>query len=434
MSSNLVSMTNLDTILKAIKLGVVTKINARDITQAQKDILTKANMIDTTTNNSGFLADNGTYITIDTTKINDINTKTQVVMDLFKISYTNDAWDTSVTITLPTARSYFTSQVYNGKIYCIGGWNGVSVSNSVYIYDIAGNTWTAGTAMPTSRYCLTSQLYNGKIYCIGGYSTSYSNIVEIYDIAGNTWTAGTIMPTARQELTSQIYIGKIYCIGGVNGSVSNKVEIYDIAGNTWTAGTAMPTARYGLTSQIYNGKIYCIGGQINTTTATNIVEIYDIAGNTWTAGTIMPTARQELTSQIYNGKIYCIGGQINTTTATNIVEIYNIITGAWTTSILPLPIAKYGLTSVQNNGKVYYIGGYTTTVTNTVDVLTLGVDNYTLTLPTDLQAKLDLIVDTGDGTKVLADNGTFIDIPLGYRFMTDTEVTSMVTTVNAYTG
>jgi len=340
MSSNLVSMTNLDTILKAIKLGVVTKINARDITQAQKDILTKANMIDTTTNNSGFLADNGTYITIDTTKINDINTKTQVVMDLFKISYTNDAWDTSVTITLPTARSYFTSQVYNGKIYCIGGWNGVSVSNSVYIYDIAGNTWTAGTAMPTSRYCLTSQLYNGKIYCIGGYSTSYSNIVEIYDIAGNTWTAGTIMPTARQELTSQIY----------------------------------------------------------------------------------------------NGKIYCIGGQINTTTATNIVEIYNIITGAWTTSILPLPIAKYGLTSVQNNGKVYYIGGYTTTVTNTVDVLTLGVDNYTLTLPTDLQAKLDLIVDTGDGTKVLADNGTFIDIPLGYRFMTDTEVTSMVTTVNAYTG
>ena len=386
MSSNLVSMTNLDTILKAIKLGVVTKINARDITQAQKDILTKANMIDTTTNNSGFLADNGTYITIDTTKINDINTKTQVVMDLFKISYTNDAWDTSVTITLPTARSYFTSQVYNGKIYCIGGWNGVSVSNSVYIYDIAGNTWTAGTAMPTSRYCLTSQLYNGKIYCIGGYSTSYSNIVEIYDIAGNTWTAGTIMPTARQELTSQIYNGKIYCIGGVNGSVSNKVEIYDIAGNTWTAGTAMPTARYGLTSQIYNGKIYCIGGQINTTTATNIV------------------------------------------------EIYNIITGAWTTSILPLPIAKYGLTSVQNNGKVYYIGGYTTTVTNTVDVLTLGVDNYTLTLPTDLQAKLDLIVDTGDGTKVLADNGTFIDIPLGYRFMTDTEVTSMVTTVNAYTG
>jgi len=386
-NQTLVSQENILSILAQVVNDLKVKITNKDISLPYTTQLNKLSTLKIDGNGSMYLSNNGNYISLGS--LSKSNLDINEINKIFNITTVADHWNSTGILPIPTAKYGLTSQIYNGKIYCIGGIvNGANSINTVSIYDIVSNTWTTGTTMPTSRYCLTSQLYNGKIYCIGGYSTSYSNIVEIYDIAGNTWTAGT----------------------------------------------AMPTARYGLTSQIYNGKIYCIGGQINTTTATNIVEIYDIAGNTWTAGTIMPTARQELTSQIYNGKIYCIGGQINTTTATNIVEIYNIITGAWTTSILPLPIAKYGLTSVQNNGKVYYIGGYTTTVTNTVDVLTLGVDNYTLTLPTDLQAKLDLIVDTGDGTKVLADNGTFIDIPLGYRFMTDTEVTSMVTTVNAYTG
>lgn len=82
-----------------------------------------------------------------------------------------------------------TASVVNGKIYVIGGHNGIEKLHAVEEYDPATNTWRTVESMPTARAYLTSSVVDGKIYAIGG-EGGFST-VEIYDPIANTWQTST---------------------------------------------------------------------------------------------------------------------------------------------------------------------------------------------------------------------------------------------------
>jgi N-acetylneuraminic acid mutarotase len=81
-----------------------------------------------------------------------------------------DEWQIGGIADLPEGRTHLgpTIPVVNDKIYVIGGWNGYSAQNTVYIYDPATNSWSLGPPMPTARYELAYAVLNNKIYAIGG--------------------------------------------------------------------------------------------------------------------------------------------------------------------------------------------------------------------------------------------------------------------------
>ena len=98
----------------------------------------------------------------------------------------------------------------NGKIYVAGGFiGGTSVSNALYIYDIATNTWTSGANMLTSPgvEAAAGAVVNGKFYVMGGDDFNNGlNTDFIYDIATDTWTTGrrcrTTAPTPMLRPTT----------------------------------------------------------------------------------------------------------------------------------------------------------------------------------------------------------------------------------------
>ena len=225
-NQTLVSQENILSILAQVVNDLKVKITNKDISLPYTTQLNKLSTLKIDGNGSMYLSNNGNYISLGS--LSKSNLDINEINKIFNITTVADHWNSTGILPIPTAKYGLTSQIYNGKIYCIGGIvNGANSINTVSIYDIVSNTWTTGTTMPTSRYCLTSQLYNGKIYCIGGCisGNTYSNILEIYDIASNSWTTGTNMTTTRYDLTSQLYNGKIYCIGGYNFSSAylNKV-------------------------------------------------------------------------------------------------------------------------------------------------------------------------------------------------------------------
>ena len=96
------------------------------------------------------------------------------------IDVTN-VWSTGATA--PASVSRYTSQLYNGKIYCPE-----SGGKAMHIYDIETNTWSTGATAPASVYRWTSQLYDGKIYCPEAGGTA----MHIYVILGKLLTIGAI--------------------------------------------------------------------------------------------------------------------------------------------------------------------------------------------------------------------------------------------------
>ena len=120
--------------------------------------------------------------------------------------------------------------VANGIIYIIGGANGGPTVYS-YSYNIATNTWTQlADILGPGIYECTVDYYGGMLYVCGGTGLSsalYVNEVYIYNIAGNSWSYGTGYPDKIRGLTTVLYGGRIYAGGGytISSVYSNKWRV-----------------------------------------------------------------------------------------------------------------------------------------------------------------------------------------------------------------
>lgn len=413
-----VSGDNIRDLLIGIANTLKTKINAIDLTQAQKDAIAIIDKIIKTGDGTKYLSNDGNYKTLPLDQISNLQTQLSTINSTLNITNISEHWDNTGILTMPTSRWGIGCVQYNGKIYCMGGYTS-SATNIVEIYNVASNTWSTGAAMPTARYGFGCIQYNGKIYCIGGCNAGFKNTVEIYDIDSNTWSTGANMNFANSEFGCVLYGTKIYCI---SGGLYNYTLIYDIIANTWSTGANPLTSRYELGAVQYNGKIYCIGGY--NSTYINKLEIYDIASNTWSTGTVMPASKRAFGCIEYTGKLYCIGGY--NASDLNTVYVYDVASGTWSTDSNVMPNANQYFGCVLYNGKVYCIGGDF----NYINILIFPNTSYSITLPATLTNTLAILNTTGDGTKLLTDNGTYQTyVPSGYREMSTDELSLLISDI-----
>jgi N-acetylneuraminic acid mutarotase len=235
---------------------------------------------------------------------------------------------------MPTARSGFGIAVYQNKIYCIGGSVPGTVEtgslpvavNQVYIPQT--DTWITGNSMPTQRYLIEANVVNGKIYVMGGVQglkphviPDVSNKNEVYDPATNSWSTAEPMPIPVFSYTSAVVDNKIYIIGGSGAwqssgepppPVINQTQIYDTQTNSWSSGKLIPelvinAAAVATTGDKAPKRIYVFGGRTGVD-GTTLCQVYDPKTNLWATGTGMPTARFGLAATVVNDLIYVIGG------------------------------------------------------------------------------------------------------------------------------
>src|SRR4029079_2587989 len=153
-----------------------------------------------------------------------------------------------------------------GLVYCAEGDNG----NQFASYNIATDTWTPLAADPfvTDHYGSASGAFNGKVFVVGG-TFNFSNAVWIYDVASNTCSVGTAAPTSPFELAGYTQVGQfLYLVGGfdlsfVNISTSLRLDMSSAPG-TWTTGpTFTPQlADFGLAYDAGANKLYSMGGDL----------------------------------------------------------------------------------------------------------------------------------------------------------------------------
>src|SRR4029077_20139634 len=76
--------------------------------------------------------------------------------------------------------------------YTGGGYDGANVHSDVFKYDPTANTYTPLASAPDGFFLSQAVIFNNKIYSIAGFNLGgQSTTTRIYDIAGNSWTTGT---------------------------------------------------------------------------------------------------------------------------------------------------------------------------------------------------------------------------------------------------
>jgi N-acetylneuraminic acid mutarotase len=141
---------------------------------------------------------------------------------------TSNSWTTEARMPVPAFG--YSSAVVDGKIYVFGGarqllegFNNLTSVSSTQVYDAANHTWSSKAALPAAGSYAAAEATGGltapkRVYVIGGFDqVSYSSVVNVYDSERNFWSSGASMPTARGYLGLAVVDDVLYAIGGFDG-------------------------------------------------------------------------------------------------------------------------------------------------------------------------------------------------------------------------
>ncbi len=170
---------------------------------------------------------------------------------------------------LPQPVNFAAATCYKDKIYVAGGIDSMANTlHTLYIYNIAMDTWTLGQYMPRFTYAEALGAWNDHLYLVSGYD-AWNYRVDVYDIQANQWHAGggAPMPTPTYgsgwtQVDNYLYLIGGYTLAGPPGYESNLTQRYDMAANVWELGPSFPSKMsiFGLAAT--EKYLYAIGGDM----------------------------------------------------------------------------------------------------------------------------------------------------------------------------
>ncbi len=192
---------------------------------------------------------------------------------------------------LSSPRSRMKVSAYNNRLYLLGGVTSASSTKSIVstseIASISATgvlgTWSTSTALPYAAYGYASQIYNDRIYLIGGssaingavLSTVYYSKISSTDGTLSSWQPTTALPAARMtdggEMSSA-WGAYMYVSGGCSAK-NPSGYCTTIEGNTyvasinadgtigqWNSVGSLTDTRTGHSVVAWRGYIYELGG------------------------------------------------------------------------------------------------------------------------------------------------------------------------------
>ena len=286
--------------------------------------------------------------------------------------------------------------VFDGSdIYVLGGYNGATSLDSVFIYKQSKGVWSRGASMPVDLCMYDACVLGDTIYVPGGYSYGGGAIQDYlykYSISGNNWvtSAGTGEPA--WFYACEAANGKVYKIGGFDIATSTLwASTWEYTpGAGWTKKTDMPTATELAVRWERNDTIYIAGGHDGDASPRFVTQFYDALNNAWTQNTslfaYLPNTIWGAGSAVYKDTVYVMGGVYPSGSNVDTVLYYVYSTNTW--SYYPNLIQSVyradgiGVEGVGSGFDGIYlfggsIGGFTPIAdVQAAKVVTAGVDEY----------------------------------------------------------
>jgi len=139
-----------------------------------------------------------------------------------------------------------------GKMYVMGGHNGVDVTKSAEVYDPMKNVWAKSSPMPLALTGHCAVTFEDSIIVMGGSTDIGSEIADmfLFNVTSNKWRKLQPMQHARsghgcslntRPTSHSTTINEIIVTGGLSGGqATSSAESFDWSTGTWTAFANLP--------------------------------------------------------------------------------------------------------------------------------------------------------------------------------------------------
>ncbi len=257
--------------------------------------------------------------------------------------------------------------VHGDKFYVISGFvHHEVIIPSFEAYDFATDTWSHRKIMPVSKYQngdttqagvthTATVLVGDSIWVVGGRAGTHPGPVTeevwIYDIAADTWLPGPDLPLPLSSGYAVNVGRRLHYVGGFFNACNGLQDSYhftlDI--DKWrqspsTVGwenvrTPLPRPRSHVSVVGIGNKIYVFGGEhghdwcaagLVAGVDLKEVDMYDVETDTWTQMPDLPYPRShsEGMSFAMDGKVYQVGSEVNATISKTTL-VFDPQTGLW---------------------------------------------------------------------------------------------------------
>ena len=288
-----------------------------------------------------------------------------------------------------------------GIVYCADGFDTATRSHPTTLLPTPGRHWllipllritTALHRVPSTARCLSWVARSG-----------FSNAVWVYDIASNTWSLGTAAPTGPFVLAGYQQVGQfLYVVGGFDPSFVNLTTTLRLdmssAPGVWETGPAFTPqlADFGLAYDPGTNTLYSLGGDLpndgnpfNSTAQVNELDVSAWPGGTWNPSPPdLPAPPRQATQAGFfgNGDIWGVGG-INGATFQFLNEVWHRNNGGGGGCPSPTPTATPPESNANSHGNdhttsISYADGHGNDHTTSVSYAYGDSDRFAQTRPT----------------------------------------------------
>ncbi|KAJ0330030.1 hypothetical protein COL5a_003863 [Colletotrichum fioriniae] len=253
---------------------------------------------------------------------------------------------------------------------------GVSIIDSVELYNIPKDEWSFAAPLPIPMNHANAAAANGKVYILGGLSggavfRALLNCYE-YNPATNAWTELPPIPNGTERGSSILGVTGDRII--VAGSISllelgedglqetvDTVSSYNFVTKEWESLPSLPEGREHAGGGVIGTNFYVVGGRFRSQTAVcGTVYVLDLKTLKWSERARIPAPRGGLSVAIVGQRIYTFGGEGNLDPEAGFVfnetEVYDARTNCWE-KLKPMKTPCHGMAAVAYNGSVYTPGG-----------------------------------------------------------------------------
>lgn len=214
---------------------------------------------------------------------------------------------------MQTERSYFGAEALHSRLYLFGGQNlEYKALCETECFDCLRGDWLGSADMSTPRRNCASAMLDGRLYAIGGFDgMQILGSVEALDPRMKSWMPLEPLATPRSSAAASTLGNCLWVLGGTSGSRLRTAERYDPRMNRWEQVRAdMIEVRSAGRACTCLERLYTLGGTDQNQSIHSSVECFSPdTGSTWSFRKSMQEPRMDFGCCVLSDSIMVGGGQ-----------------------------------------------------------------------------------------------------------------------------
>ncbi|ELK00747.1 Kelch-like protein 6 [Pteropus alecto] len=197
----------------------------------------------------------------------------------------------------------FACVTLKNEVYISGG---KETQHDVWKYNSSINKWIQIEYLNIGRWRHKMVVLGGKVYVIGGFDgLQRINNVETYDPFHNCWSEAAPLLVHVSSFAATSHKKKLFVIGGgPNGKLAtDKTQCYDPSTNKWNLKSSMPVEAKCINAVSFRDRIYVVGGAMRALYAYSPLE------DSWCLVTQLSHERASCGIAPCNNRLYITGGR-----------------------------------------------------------------------------------------------------------------------------